>query len=377
MFLALTFFLFVFTTILWICIAVKQLSLAMANVSLATLSITDLALYAGITILPVFCLWAVFAFINQFFANRNVHRNIQKMLVQQKKSTDQTELLARILLENEKQTQHSSMIGLFDVFVSDINEALADIMYTANLLSREQIEQLWIKNKNGGRWAFGKVFLSVYNNQPNFSVRMLEKASNDNMLSGPILEFCARYMSFLEMLEKHDTQRVLLPMIETGVFGKVFSIFAPIADKLRQIRALAAEIEEKEESDKESFMPVKNLQSTPKTSRQKNHNSFGGFSLFKKKEKKEEVFQKKEPEFEEKDAFSIALEKNMAEEMNAEQIESMTEENLSQTQKTINEMQKEWEDFKRAEQKSASENNVDDDFAHPFAGWTDEENYSK
>jgi hypothetical protein len=291
MFLALTFFLFVFTTILWICIAIKQLSLAMANVSLATLSITDLALYAGITILPVFCLWAIFAFMNQFFANRNMQKNVNKMLAQQKKTAEQTELFARILLENEKQTQHASMLGLFDLFISDINETLADIMYVANLLSRDQIEQLWAKNNNGGRWAFGKVFLSVYNNQPNFSIRMLEKASNDTMLSGPILEFCARYMSFLETLEKHDTQRVLLPMIETGVLGKVFSIFAPIADKLRQIRALAAEIEEKEDNADESFSPMeKTKKIKPKTQA-----SFGGFSLFKKKEKKQEVFQKKEP----------------------------------------------------------------------------------
>ena len=99
--------------------------------------------------------------------------------------------------------------------------------------------------------------------------------------------------------------------------------------------------------------------------------------MFKKKEKKQEVFQKKEPEFEEKDAFSMALEKNMAEEMTAEHIENMAEENLSQTQKTINEMQKEWEDFKRAENKSAAKNVDEDSFAHPFAGWTDEENYSK
>ena len=137
MFLALTFFLFVFTTILWICIAIKQLSLAMANVSLATLSITDLALYAGITILPVFCLWAIFAFMNQFFANRNMQKNVNKMLAQQKKTAEQTELFARILLENEKQTQHASMLGLFDLIISDINETLADIMYVANLLSRD------------------------------------------------------------------------------------------------------------------------------------------------------------------------------------------------------------------------------------------------
>lgn len=54
------------------------------------------------------------------------------------------------------------------------------------------------------------------------------------MIAGTVLEWCARYLSLTALLEKHDKERVFIAIIETGVFGKVFSILAPVSDEIRR-----------------------------------------------------------------------------------------------------------------------------------------------
>lgn len=59
------------------------------------------------------------------------------------------------------------------------------------------------------------------------------------MIAGTVLEWCARYLSLTALLEKHDKERVFIAIIETGVFGKVFSILAPVSDEIRRSREFA------------------------------------------------------------------------------------------------------------------------------------------
>ena len=61
---------------------------------------------------------------------------------------------------------------------------------------------------------------------------------------------------------------------------------------------------------------------------------------------------------------------------------------MSSTQRTLDNLRKEWEDLKKAEgssyESTASENkekptaeNDDDNLTYPFGGWTNEDNYNK
>ena len=113
-----------------------------------------------------------------------------------------------------------------------MNELLSEIIKRAGIASSEQIENLWAKVQNGGKWSFGKVLIEVSQTQGEFQLRMFNRAQNDTILSGSILEFVARYQALIALLEKHDKEHVFLNLIETGVFGKVYSIFLPISDEL-------------------------------------------------------------------------------------------------------------------------------------------------
>ena len=237
--LALSFFTVVFSSLLWVIYAIVQVADKLSDGSLNNAGIVDISIYVAFVLLPVFALWVIFGIISQYLHNQNFNRNLFYLLSQMKKNQDYSDLLARIMLEGEQQIKDGFAIQQFDLFISDMNELISEIIQRSSLASPEQIDRLWSKVQNGGRWAFGKVLIEVNQNQPNFQMRIFEKSQRDNVIAGTILEWCARYLSLTALLEKHDKERVFIAIIETGVFGKVFSILAPVSDEIRRSREFA------------------------------------------------------------------------------------------------------------------------------------------
>ena len=237
--LALSFFILIFSSLLWIIYAVMHILETVGAAGFHSAGIADVSVYAAYLLLPVFSVWIIFAIISQFLHNYRFNRNLNRLFVQMKKNQDYSDLIARIMLESEQQIRDGVVVQQFDLFVSDMNELISEIIQRSSLASPEQIDRLWSKVRNGGKWSFGKVIIEVNQNQPAFQMRIFEKAGHDNVLAGTIMEFCARYQSIVELFEKHDNEKIFLNIIETGVLGKVFSIFAPISDELKRKREAA------------------------------------------------------------------------------------------------------------------------------------------
>lgn len=234
--LALSFFAAIFSTLIWLIYSIAYISDNTVGIKLSALGIANLSTYVGLVILPIFSLWVIFGYINQYLNLRNTNQNLCILFRQMKKNMDYTDLVARIMLESEQQIKDGFILNRIDILIADMNELIAEIISRANLCSKDQIEGLWSKVQNGGKWAFGKVIIEISQIQPNFQMRIFEKSRGDIVLAGTILEFCARYQNILVLLEKHDKERVFLEVIETGIFGKVFTILAPLADEIRRHR---------------------------------------------------------------------------------------------------------------------------------------------
>ena len=177
-----------------------------------------------------------------------------------RKNQETNEVIARVLLEARNSLKDNVMLNKFDIFISDINELLAEIIVRGQLLSEEQTDKLWVKVKNGGHWTFGKTIIELSLSQPALMNQLLQKALSDAVLSGTILEFCSRYQSLVSALEKHDSERFFLNMVETGVLGKVFSLFANPADSIRQNRELTLahkQMNDSKEKEDTLFAPKK------------------------------------------------------------------------------------------------------------------------
>ena len=310
--------------------------------------ITDVSFYAAYLLLPVFSVWIIFAIISQFLHNYRFNRNLNRLFVQMKKNQDYSDLIARIMLESEQQIRDGFVVQQFDLFVSDMNELISEIIQRSSLASPEQIDRLWSKVRNGGKWSFGKVIIEVNQNQPAFQMRIFEKAGHDNVLAGTIMEFCARYQSIVELFEKHDNEKIFLNIIETGVLGKVFSIFAPISDELKRKREAAQSFSSLAEPRYDTMpapqkyeQPEYKTPAAPETrtfaeqtapevsprredsEKEETHSVLGGkfslgkkFPLFKKKKREdEEYIDYRFQEESSRDPFSMALERSFGEEI--------------------------------------------------------------
>lgn len=336
--LAISFFTVIFSSLLWIIYALAQVMEKLSGGAAATAGILDISIYAAFVLLPVFALWVIFSIISQHLHNQHFNRNLYYLLAQMKKNQDYSDLLARIMLEGEQQLKDGFVIQQFDLFISDMNELISEIIQRSSLASAEQIERLWSKVRNGGKWAFAKVVIEVNQNQPDFQLRLYEKARRDNVLAGTILEFCARYLGTVDLLEKHDREKIFLSIIETGVLGKAYSIFSPIADEIRRNRRAASKLSPREEHEPlkkvpplkkgplplhkkaaplsaHEFEPRYENQERPQISiLERAAKGMGQFNLIEKLglfKKRKEIPMACEPEpVKERDPFSIALERS-------------------------------------------------------------------
>lgn len=288
------FFFSVFISIVWAFYALSNISGGEIN---------HFVVAVAVVFLPIIIIWLVFGYIYQYISASIFNKNMYSLFKQMKKNQETAEVIARALLESREEAKNNTIISKFDIFVSDMNELLSDIVRRAGLVSDEQIDALWIKVKNGGKWAFGKVIIELAQKQPNLSHRLLQKALAEPILGGTILEFCSRYQSLVNALEKHDSERIFLNVIETGVLGKVFSLFAQPADSIRQNRDLTLvrkqinEVNYVETSPEHDFSAPLNIREPEeKPTEQINESARRLFvNTFRKKETKPENQETKDP----------------------------------------------------------------------------------
>lgn len=227
------FFTAVFCSASWLIYAFMYIRMQLEGASLIEQSPENILIYIAVFLLPVLIIWIVFGHVNQYVINRAMNRKQNELLKQLQKNQDYTDLVVRVMLDAEHEIKDGFVLNKFDIFINDMNEALSEVIQRCNIASTSQLEQLWQRVRRGERWSLGKAVLDASKNQSTFDAWVGEKVSRDKVFRGSLLEFCSRYQSLLQLLEKHDRDRVFLNMVEAGVFGKVYSILAPLSEGLK------------------------------------------------------------------------------------------------------------------------------------------------
>ncbi len=230
----------VFSTVIWLIYAVMYVRTVLSETTLLEQDATTMLTLLAIVILPILTVWLVFGYLNQFLINRIMNKKQSELLVQLQKNQDYTDLVVRVMLDAEHEIKDGFVLNKFDVFIADMNETLSEIIQRCNIASSAQIEQLWQRVLRGEKWSLGKAILDASKNQNTFDAWVREKANRDKVFRGSLLEFCSRYQGLLMMLEKHDRDKVFLKMIESGVFGKVYSIIAPLTDGIKDLHTVSS-----------------------------------------------------------------------------------------------------------------------------------------
>ena len=424
-----SFFVSVFASVIWVFYVLSNKGGADFNGFVVT---------TALVVLPIFILWAIFGYVYQYISASVLNKNMYSLFKQMKKNQDYSDLIAKILFETRQDARDDIVLNKFEVFIADINELLSDIILRGHLASSEHIDNLWVKVKNGGRWAFGKVIIELNQNQPNLPNRLLQKALQDVVLGGTILEFCSRYQNLVSALEKHDKERLFLNVIETGVMGKVFSLLAAPADSIRQNRELSlahSQMEEEtinQETKVEAIVPpILEIKAEKKSDNSLSESARRLFvNTFNRRKKEEDNIIKEEPKIE--DPLSLAFAKSFGASEDEEKseepfFESVSEETLVQqekeevennladevveeeedkkdmaiqsiitptiengfltSQEKLADIKKEWEEAKQRDLVINSDNDDegmpepkisnDDEYSYPFGGWTNADNYNK
>lgn len=245
------FFITVFASASWLIYAFMFVSSKLADSRLWEQNPEQMLLMLSVVFLPVLIIWMVFGFINQFITNRGMNIKQNELLNQLQKNQDYTDLVVRVMLDAEHEIKDGFVLNKFDLFVSDMNEALSEIIQRCNIASSAQLEQLWQRVKRGERWVLGKAILDASKSQSTFNAWVAEKINRDKVFRGTMLEFCSRYQNLLQLLEKHDRDKIFLRIIETGVFGKVYSIIAPLSEGISSLAANPADRVQQSQSDRD------------------------------------------------------------------------------------------------------------------------------
>lgn len=354
----------IFVSIVWVVGAWHFIEMSLSGISFFDAGILNIILYGLFVCIPLFLIWWMFSTACQTIYNRRTFGQMKTLFAQMKKNQEYSDLLARIMLGSEQDNRSAFEMSRFDLLLSDLNELLSDFISRQRMASEEQIEYLWTKVQNGGKWSFGKVIIENYNRQPNFRQKVLVNVLADNVLAGVVLEFCARYQKIIGLLEKYDKEKVFLDMLETGVMGKVFAIMTPISCEIQRSR-----------DGGYGQSQIEQPQPQPQSDlRQPEYNGL--------KEKTDEKASVSDEEIK-KDSFSLALERSFGSEPFLETAENKKtddvpsflgrSDSLSETQKTLDVLKKEWQ---TAGATAAQKDKVDD-LTYPFGGWADVQNYKK
>ena len=394
------FFASCFSSLVWLIYSGLFVHGRFATVDISSIDAYTLALYAGLVVIPVWIVWQVFGFINQYFKTKETDKKLEQLYTQMKKNQDYTDLVVRVMLDAEHEIKDGFVVGKFDVFVADMNEILADIVQRSNAASSVKISELWSKVKNGERWSIAKTFIENAKAHADFESYLKDKAGRDKVFRGTLLEFCARYQNLSNMLEKHDRDRVFITILETGVMGKVYAMLAPIAMGVTQ-PVEKQEIKNEDEEKPYDISPsITQMEAPVEEKRESLLKKINPFGKKKKTELKEDQKQESQTQEDDDEAFFFFFQKSMTsddaeEEKNEPSINiggAYEEENEPRFEKTtslkedeeeiaIKDLEAHQEKSLKAflnepavPQKEETQTGDDENLAYPFGGWTDASN---
>ena len=391
------FFASVFSSLVWFIYAGLFVHTRFQTVDVASIDAYTLALYAGLVVIPVWIVWQVFGFINQYFKTKSTDKKLEQLYTQLKKNQDYTDLVVRVMLDAEHEIKDGFVVGKFDIFVADMNEILADIAQRSNAASSVKMGELWSRVKNGERWIIAKTFIENAKMQADFEGYLKDKAERDSVFKGTLLEFCARYQNLSNMLEKHDRDRIFITILQTGVMGKVYAMLSPIAYDIVQKEQTPQTKEEVQNPTFEIAPSIEKMQAPHEEQKgenpkeEENSSVFKKFNPFSKKKKQEE--QKQDDD----EAFFATLQQRMQEDDDdAADLKTFDEEKKEDEPHfeisaikdddvvpVFNDAPEEYDDADKSLEAFLSEpvrkdnqkepSNEEENLAYPFGGWTDDE----
>ncbi len=206
----------------------------LGGITPASLGLTDLVVYTAVTTMPLFLIWMVWNAFYRFQHEGNLRRQLKGMELQIRQNQELSALSAHLFYHAQQNRRNYFILGQTELFISELNGLLADMLQRYNFISDSDAAKLWNTAGKGNKWSFARTLINLENTGVDFENRLYRRAVRETMLRGSINEFCVRYARLLDLLKAHDQEKIFLNIIETGSFGKAFAILATVADRLQE-----------------------------------------------------------------------------------------------------------------------------------------------
>ena len=182
-----SFFTAVFLTISWLMYIGTYIVSRLGGVSPAALGLTDLAVYTALAVVPLFVIWMTWNGFYRFRHEKNLQKQFKNIEAQFKQNQEFFEIVARMLWQGQQNRQNHFVLERTELFVSELNGLLADMLQRYNFISDSEAAKLWSTAEKGNKWGFAKALISLQNGSVDFENRLYRAAVRENLLRGSLL----------------------------------------------------------------------------------------------------------------------------------------------------------------------------------------------
>ena len=209
------------STLLWSGAAYFYIATRFGVPGLSPLEPGAMPMVVTAAVAPVVIIWLAAGFLGVLMTLRYQGQAIRQVLWQMKRTAEHTDAMARLLLEQRRQSRGEAFFLTFQDLRDEMNGALASLAAKAGMCSPQLLPTLWSRYDCGERSVFCHLFRDRVERDEGFILVLGRMAAADSRMRADALFFLARFERLLRLGAEWDEQRFILDLAQDGDLGFV------------------------------------------------------------------------------------------------------------------------------------------------------------
>jgi hypothetical protein len=172
---------------------------------------------------PPTILWLALTVWTAAVTGRRSERAMRAVLHHTRRSTEQSEVQVRTLLQMQEDSRRARMLEGLDEALADLRCSLALIAERTGLISADDTELAWARTAAGDRWAFANAFLTPWAYQPDLPEILGERVAHAPEAAAALQTYLRRWRRLLAVLSENEADKLLRETLEDGPADRLFA----------------------------------------------------------------------------------------------------------------------------------------------------------
>lgn len=172
---------------------------------------------------PPAILWLALTVWTAAVTARRSERAMRAVLHHTRRSTEQSEVQVRTLLQMQEDSRRARMLEGLDEALADLRCSLALIAERTGLLSADDTELAWARTAAGDRWAFANAFLTPWAYQSDLPEILGERVAQAPEAAAALQTYLRRWRRLLAVLSENEADKLLRETLEDGPADRLYA----------------------------------------------------------------------------------------------------------------------------------------------------------